>query len=85
MHVFATDAAGGRCCLSDRLIKRWWKRQGFAGTAIKDWNQLSTQPLVFILPKIDRKDSIPPAKEQRRNNQWAHLFWNARQSMERDR
>jgi hypothetical protein len=80
VRVFAANAADGRCYLSDRLFKRWRERQGFAGTAIEDRSQLSTEPPVFI----DRKDSIPPAKERLRNNLWAHLFWNARQSMERD-
>jgi hypothetical protein len=85
VRVFAANAADGRCYLSDRLFKRWWERQGFAGAAIKEWSQLSTEPPVFILPKIDRKDSIPSAKERLRNNLWAHPFWNARQSMEGDR
>ena len=85
VRVFAAYAANTRRYLSDRVFKRWWERHGFAGTAIKEGSQLSTEPPVFILPKIDRKDSIPPAKERLRNNLWAHLFWNARQSMERDR
>ena len=84
MRVFAADAAGGRSYLSDRLFKRWWERQAFAGTAIKDWSQLSTKAPVFILPKIYRKDSIPSTKERLRNEPGALSFWNARQSMKRD-
>ena len=78
VRVFATDAAGGRSYLSDRPFKRCWERQGFAGTAIKNWSQLSTKPPVFILPKIYRKDSIPATKERLRNDLGALSFWNAR-------
>jgi hypothetical protein len=85
VRVFAADAADGRGCLSDRLFKRWWDRQNLASTAIEDGSQLSTEPPVFILPKIDRKDSIPSTKEQLRDYVWSHPFWNGGQTMERDR
>jgi hypothetical protein len=85
VRVFATDAAGGRGYLSDRLFKRWWESQGFAGTAIKDWSQLSAERPVFFLPEIDRENSIPSTKERLRDYLWARSFRNARQSMERDR
>ena len=85
VRVFAANAADGRSDLSDCFFKRWWDRNDFASAAIECGSQLSTEPPVFILPEIHRKNSVPSAKERLRDYLWAHPFWNARQSMERDR
>ena len=68
MRMLAADATNLRRHFSDRLFKLLRQMQHLTGAVIEDGSQLSPECAVFLLPKIEGENTIPPAKEQRRSN-----------------
>ena len=68
MHMLAADAANRRRQFSDRIFKLRWQLQHLARAVIEDGSQLSPERAVFVLPEIERENTIPSTKEQRRSN-----------------
>ena len=68
MRMLAADAANGRRDFPDRLFKPLRQMQHLPSAVIEDGSQLSPERAVFFLPEIERENTIPPPKEQRRIN-----------------
>ena len=68
MRMLAADAANCRRHFSDRLFKPLRQMQHLARAVIEDGSQLSLERAVFFLPEIERENTIPSTKEQRRIN-----------------
>jgi len=85
MRMLAADAANRRRYFSNRLFKPLRQMQHLASAVIEDGSQPSTECAVFVLPEIERENTIPPPKEQRRGNLRSISAWRVRQSVEGNR
>jgi hypothetical protein len=83
--VLAADAANGPSHFSDCLFKPLRQMQHLARAVIEDGSQLSLERAVFFLPEIERENTIPSTKEQRRINLRSIPARRVTQSVEGDR
>jgi hypothetical protein len=65
MRMFAADAANRRRQFSDRRFKSQRQMQHLTRAVIEDGRQLSPERAVFVLPEIERENTIPSTKERR--------------------
>jgi hypothetical protein len=65
MRMLAADAANRRRHSSDRLFKPLRQMQHLSSAVIEDGSQLSPERAVFVLPEIERENTIPSTKERR--------------------